>query len=62
MTTDVEPIVKNAATCGICGAPADRYAMHFECQANPCHVSCLNVLIFTDLTDSTQTEAKEDSK
>lgn len=43
-----EPIAKNAVRCGICGAPADRYANHFGCQANPAHMGDLNVGIFSD--------------
>jgi hypothetical protein len=44
------PIVKNAVRCGICGAPADRYANRFECQANAGHLGDLFMAIFSDLS------------
>jgi hypothetical protein len=46
----LDPIVKNAVSCGICGSPADRYIHTFECQTNPSHVGDLMVGIFSDLT------------
>lgn len=46
----LDPIVKNARRCGICGSSADRYIHTFECQTNPDHVGDLMVGIFSDLT------------
>jgi hypothetical protein len=40
--------VKNAVTCGICQAPADKTPSCYQCQANPNHVGDLTVGIFTD--------------
>lgn len=48
-----ERIVKNARRCGLCGAAADRYATHYQCQENSCHVGDLIVGIFSDLTPPT---------
>lgn len=45
-----EPIVRNAVTCSICGAPADRYAWGFQCQRHSGHVADFNTGIFSDLT------------
>lgn len=57
-----QPIVKNAVQCRICGAPADRYQTHFQCQANPNHMADLITGIFSDLTPperlSPQTQPK----
>lgn len=49
-TNKIEPIVKNACRCGLCGSSADRYATHFECT-NPDCGACgdLFVGIFTQL-------------
>jgi hypothetical protein len=41
-------ITKNACQCGICQAPAHRYANMFQCSANGGHIGDLNVGIFSD--------------
>jgi len=46
----IDPIVKNAVTCRICGSPAARYIYTFECQTNSGHVADLMTGIFSDLT------------
>lgn len=56
------PIVKNSVQCGICGSAADRYAMYFQCQANPNHMADLFVGIFTDLTYEQQAETIKPEK
>lgn len=43
-------LCKNACSCRICGAAADRYANWFQCQSNPSHVGDLFVGIFSDLS------------
>jgi len=45
-----QPIVKNAVSCRICGAAADRYSWGYQCQVNPNHCGDSIVGIFTDMS------------
>ena len=49
-TNTNERRVKNACTCTICGAPADRLDHVFQCQANPNHYADLVTGLFDDHT------------
>lgn len=48
MKKEDRDVVKNAVTCTICGAPADRFAWGYQCQKNHAHLGALSVGIFTD--------------
>lgn len=41
-------ITKNAVTCRICGANADRFNYGFQCQSDPAHFADLVTGIFSD--------------
>lgn len=58
MTTNIQPVKRNAINCGICQAPADRYAHYYQCQKNPNHLGDIEDGRFTDRTEPKEEPAR----